>query len=227
MIRVAPAILEQNFKELAERFRSVSGLVPFVQVDICDGKFVPSKTFGSDAKEESFKKLNKLTKEYKLDIELDMMVRLDADTDNMFDKWMSAIKLSGAKSVVLHYGSTESKWSEIFKALDNGELMIGLSIHIDTPLGDAINLLNKHNFKYVQVMGIEKVGYGGQSFTDKTLGIIEDIHKELPNILVSVDGGINLNTVDNLKRAGVQQLVAGSAIFNASNKGEIIRLLQA
>jgi pentose-5-phosphate-3-epimerase len=44
---------------------------------------------------------------------------------------------------------------------------------------------------------------------------------------VSVDGGVNLNTVESIKRVGVQQLAAGSAIFKAENKEEAIRLLAA
>jgi len=224
MIKVAPAILEESMSVVKERIQSVSGLVPFVQVDICDGKFVPSTTIGAAADEAEFATIGQLAREVKLGIELDMMVELGNDAAN----WLAAIAACKPSAVVLHYGSVQDgSWADIVKALKEMGVVVGLGVHIGTPLSDAIDLVHRYNFSYIQVMGIERVGYGGQEFSDKALEIIKELRKAQPDLRVSVDGGVNLNTVESIKREGVQQLAAGSAIFNVENKREVIRLMQA
>jgi ribulose-phosphate 3-epimerase len=225
MLKVAPAILEESMSRVRERMQSVSGLVPFVQVDICDGKFVPSITVGASADKAEFVSLRQLATETKLGVELDMMVEISSRVE----EWLEAIVACGPGAVVLHYGSVSSSedWVKVVATLREQGVVMGLGVHIDTPLSDVVELAHTHNFNYLQVMGIESVGYGGQEFSDKALSIIQEINKELPGMMLSVDGGVNLNTIESLKRAGVSQVAVGSAIFNASNKEEVIRLLQA
>jgi len=223
-IKVVPAILEQDFIKIESMFNNVSGIVNVVQVDVCDGKFVPSKTFGSAGHEDSFIQLHKLANGTELCIELDMMVDLDADINSMFDKWMSVVKCSGATRVVFHVGSTV-KWGTLFDSLKEVDIVVGLGIHIDSDRGLVSNLLKDYDFKFAQVMGIEKVGYGGQSFSDLALDVIQWLQIEFPNLELSVDGGVNLNTAPKLVSAGVTQLTAGSAIFRSDNIEEAIRLL--
>lgn len=224
MIKIVPAILESDFAKIEERFKTVSGLVPMVQVDICDGKFVPSKTIGSAGCSESFERLRDLAEKYNMKIELDMMVDLDIDIVGRFDKWMSALKVSGATQVVLHFGSTYN-WTGVFDALAGSDMIIGLAVHIDSDLQEVANLLDKYNFKYIQVMGIEKVGHGGQSFDNRALDIIKTLRAKYPALLVSVDGGVNMSTAASLIAAGAAQLAAGSAIYKASNPQESIEEL--
>ncbi len=220
-IQVIPAILEASFADVEKRFAKVSGLVPMVQVDICDGKFVPSRTVGYDGRVESFDKLSTLASEHSLQIELDMMVRLD---DNL-NRWLTNIKASGAKRAVLHFGSTNN-WSDVFAIIGESEAKIGLAIHIDTSLLDVYELLDNYDFDLVQVMGIAKVGYGGQSFDKKALNIVRSIKAKYPDMLISADGGVNIDTASSLVRAGVNNLVAGSAIFKSGNPQQAIDKLK-
>ena len=75
---IIPAILEKDFKTIQSKLEQVKGLVDLVQLDICDGTFVSSKTFASSGRKDSAKKLKKLSK--MLNLELDMMVDFQANT---------------------------------------------------------------------------------------------------------------------------------------------------
>jgi len=75
---IIPAILEKDFKSIQSKLEQVKDLVEFVQIDICDGVFVPSKTFASSGRKDSAKKIKKLSKI--LNLELDMMVDFQVNT---------------------------------------------------------------------------------------------------------------------------------------------------
>jgi len=57
MNKVVPAILEQNLSDIVSKLKQVSGLVDLVQIDICDGDFVPSVTYGHKGDKRSVKAL--------------------------------------------------------------------------------------------------------------------------------------------------------------------------
>jgi pentose-5-phosphate-3-epimerase len=75
-IELIPAILEKDFKKVEKKINLANGITKFVQVDICDGKFVPSKTIISNGNKKSFLKLKKIS-DKKVKLEIDMMVDLD------------------------------------------------------------------------------------------------------------------------------------------------------
>lgn len=104
-IEILPAILEKSFSKIEKKIKQVENFVDFIQVDICDGKFVPSKTVASAGCSSSFLRLKKLTK--KVGLELDMMVDLDTKIKGRFEKWLKGIEASGAERVVFHLGSTQ------------------------------------------------------------------------------------------------------------------------
>ena len=225
IVDIIPAILEEEFAEIEQKFKVVSGLVSMVQVDICDGEFVPSVTFGSSGSGEDFEKLKKSAQENDIEYELDMMVNLDAYGRDVLTRWITAIKIAQPQKVVFHFGST-TQWDEVFKSLEGRDIEIGLGIHIDTNMFDAVQLLKKYNFGYVQVMGIEKVGFGGQEFSEKALGKIKELFQEFPFLPVSVDGGVNIESAPKLISTGITMLVAGSAVFKTENPQVAIAKLQ-
>jgi pentose-5-phosphate-3-epimerase len=79
-VELIPAILEKDFKKVEKKINLVNGLTKFVQVDICDGDFVPSKTVVSNGSKKSFEKLKKMA-EKKVLLEMDMMVNLDKNLE--------------------------------------------------------------------------------------------------------------------------------------------------
>ena len=210
-IKIAAAILEKDFEKIKKRVKDTRGVVDIMQIDVCDGKFVPSKTFASSGCESSFTRIEKLTKKDLL--ELDMMVDLDSPITGRFNKWMTAIKSSGAKQVIFHYGSTEDKWDEIFKILKGSKIRFGLGVHLHHKNSDIFNMIENYPLGYVQVMGIEKVGFGGQGFSNKTYAKVRAIRKKYPKIGISIDGGVKVDNAKKLIEAGATQLSSGSGIF--------------
>jgi pentose-5-phosphate-3-epimerase len=76
---------------------------------------------------------------------------------------------------------------------------------------------NRKVINWVQCMGIEKIGFQAQPFDARVLENIKKIKEMYPSILVSVDGGVNLNTAAQLVEAGADRLVVGSALFTSDS----------
>ncbi len=210
-VKIGAAILEKRFEQLKRRVTQARGIVDFIQIDICDGKFVPSKTYGATAEPNSFKRIAKLSTS-SVEFELDMMVDLDVPISRRFKKWMRAIVFAKPKRVIFHYGSTEL-WGEIFKYLRGRNIKIGLAVHLHHSNRDILQLLTRYPFSYVQVMGIEKVGFGGQKFSNKTYTKVRALRKARPKMDIAIDGAVKVGNAGKLVVAGATRLSSGSGLF--------------
>ena len=125
------------------------------------------------------------------------------------DKWI----IAGAKRIVLHIESSDDL-SEVIDVL-NGVVDIGLAINVST----SVDKIEKYREKisYIQVMGIRKIGFQGQSFDDSVINKIKEIKTKYPDIPVQIDGGVNLHVAVDLEKTGVDRLVVGSALFESDN----------
>lgn len=220
-IEIIPAILEKDFKEIKKKIKEVEGLVKTVQVDICDGNFVPSKTVISNASEKSFLKLKEIGS--KINLEVDMMVNLDF----RFEKWLEGLEKLEPKRIVFHIGSTQ-RWDELFDFIKKSKklknIQIGLGVQIKHKCQkDIISLLDKYPFKFVQFMGIERIGYGGQELTAKVFRKISKLRKLKEKMPISVDGGVKIYNGLRLKESGATRLVSGSGLYKTDNIPERIK----
>ena len=229
MIEIIPAILPTDLEDLRGNMAQVSGLVPLVQVDICDGKFVPSKSWpyvkgGMDefasikAEDEGFPFWDSL------DFEVDMMIK---KPEEVVDDWVMA----GAKRLILHIESSNSILKTIEKlreeygtAQDEAfGLEIGVALDIKTPNEEVYEILEMVDengnsiIDFVQFMGIDNVGFQGQEFNDQVLEKISDMRNQYPNIPISVDGGVSFDNAADLISAGATRLISGSAIFESGD----------
>ena len=82
--------------------------------------------------------------------------------------------------------------------------------------------MDRAPFSYIQVMGIDKVGYSGQSLSKRTEQTIRQLTREFPGTTISVDGGVKLENTAELIAAGASQLGVNSGLFKAENIGEQI-----
>ena len=224
-IELIPAILENDFKEVEKKINLTEGLTKFVQVDTCDGEFVPSKTIISSASKKSFLKLKKLA-EKKVFLEMDMMV----DMKKNWKKWLDGLEELEPKRIIFHLDSIDD-WEDIFEFLKKSKKLrkteIGLGIQIKHQCQKEIMpLLEKYPFKFVQFMGIEKIGYGGQKLTPKVFRKISKLRKLKEKIPISVDGGVKNFNAQKLKEKGTTRLVAGSGFFGADNLKERLKEFQ-
>jgi len=207
MIEIIPAILPKNYEDLKNKIALVRGIVPVVQIDICDGIFVPSKTWPFSTGGAEDYNFHRILNEEEgmpfwedIDFEFDLMV---VDAVKNFDLYTKL----GAKNIIFHLEAVDMYIREMMK--------IGISININTSLEQIFPLIN--NVDFVQFMGIEKVGFQGQEFNKKVLENIKILKERFPDLVISVDGGVNFETVPLLIEAGAMKLIIGSTIFNTDD----------
>ena len=215
-IEIIPAILPRNFAEIIDKVSLVKGLVKTVQIDICDGNFVPNITWpfntssdGQDDKifERILKEEDGLPSWQEVNYEFDLMVNFKDAGE--IEKWVQM----GASRIILHIESKGDMTAVIEKISD--EVEIGLALNIGTPI-DSIEPF-KNKIQFVQLMGINRVGFQGQEFDHKVIGKIKGVRAEYLDLPISIDGGVSLQNAGLLIDAGANRLVIGSAIFEAED----------
>jgi ribulose-phosphate 3-epimerase len=234
MVEIIPAIPPKDLDDLRDKMTQVSGLAPLVQIDVCDGKFVPSKTWpyvkgGMEefskiiAEEEGFPFWDSL------DFEIDLMVR---NPEEVAHSWV----MVGAKRLIFHVESApnileiiEKLREEYGTAKDETfALEIGVALDIRTPNEEVYEFLDMIDadgdsiIDFVQFMGIDNVGFSGQEFNDQVLEKISDLRDLYPNIPISVDGGVSFDNAADLISAGATRLASTSAIFEYGDIAEAI-----
>jgi ribulose-phosphate 3-epimerase len=218
-MEIIPAILPKDYAELTEKIELVKGIAPVVQIDICDGKFVPQAGWPYKKQDNNFDAILKEEKGMPywedVDFEIDLMV---ADPEQEVEQWLTA----GAKRIIVHFESTNNM-DRIIGELQ-GLCEIGIAIGLDTPVDDIAPFI--HDIDVVQCMGIRRVGFQGEAFDERVLEKIRELKSRFPERLVSVDGGVNLETAELLRDAGADRLIVGSAIFASENVVQAIEELE-
>jgi ribulose-phosphate 3-epimerase len=216
-VEIVPAVLPKNFKDLREHLERIRGAsVKCVQVDIIDGVFAHNRTWPY-RDEDMFAKIVKeehgLPLWDEFDFEFDLMVQAP------FERMMEFVN-AGASRILVHAESTDALHA-VQKLVDMREesgalpLKVGVAIALSEQ-PDALEPFEAQ-FDYVQVMGIAKVGFQGQPFDVRALHLLP----------LQIDGGVTLQNAHQLAKAGATGLIAGSAIFKASDSIAAIRELQA
>jgi ribulose-phosphate 3-epimerase len=211
-MEIIPAIMPKDFEEITAKVEAVRHFVKTIQIDIMDGKLThPLSWPYFPGQEESFEKVASgevgLPYWKDIDYEADLMVQ---NPEEDFGEWVSA----GFHRMIVHVEST-SKFRDILEEW-KGVVEIGAAINIDTD-NDVLFPLVEEGLDFVQFMGIATIGYQGSPFDSRVFGKIESLLKMYPKVIISVDGGVNLENAPLLLNAGVSRLVAGSAIFGSES----------
>lgn len=227
MIEIIPAIMPHDMKDLEHRASLVQNYVNWIQIDVMDGNFVKPKTWPYKTNRESFESiLNEaegLPFWEKVEYEIDLMV---AHPEEVIEEWIVA----GAGRLIVHVESTTNIKAIVEKLnerlgynKENGkrDVELWLALNIDTPTDSITEYLE--DIDGVQFMGIERIGYQGETFSERVLDKIRDFHNAHPEIILSVDGGVSLETAPKLLEAGIKHLVCGSAIFGSDVISETIQ----
>lgn len=217
MPELIPAILPKSFAELEEKVRLVCGLVDTVQIDFCDGTFVPNQTGpftekggngvkGRKRKDEKGEKGKGLPHREEIDFEAHLMV-----TEPL--ALIATLVKNGFSRVLVH---AERVSPEVFADLIHewrGAVEIGAVLKLETPI-EAIDSF-AHELKTLQLMGIAHIGKQGEPFDARVVARVRGAHARFPHLTVAVDGGVSLKNASALIAAGASRLVVGSAIFGA------------
>ena len=199
---ISPSLLSANFTRLKEDIKLVEDLgVTRLHLDVMDGHFVPNLTFGPFI----IKDINKITN---LHLETHLMMSNP-------DKYIKDFVDAGADTLIIHTEASNNIEKDLLDIKQMG-VKCGLAIKPNTDenvLLDFLDILD-----YVLVMSVEP-GFGGQSFMEKTLDKMKNIvaMRGDRNILVGVDGGVNIKTIRSVYETGVDVTIVGSGLYKANN----------
>ena len=212
---ISPSMLSADFGNLERDTKMIDrSAAEWVHIDVMDGVFVPNISFGFPVMKPIRKATNKV-----LDVHL-MIVEPE--------KYVRRFVEAGADYVTFHYEATDDIEGCI-KAIREAGAKVGISIKPATEAAVLTDILSKVDL--VLVMSVEP-GFGGQSFIDGSLDKIRDLAKmrreQGLDFIIEVDGGISAKNAAEVFNAGAEALVAGSAVFGATDpEAEIVNMLKA
>lgn len=186
--KIIPAIIATSQEELEKRINKVKDYLQILQLDIMDGKFVPTHSLDFEFK------LPKTNCRY----EAHLMVANPGEWINK--NWKIA------DIILVHIESTEKpkKIIELVKSKGN---KIGFVLNPETPLEKIKPYINQ--IDQVLVMTVDP-GYYGSPFLPKTLDKVKELRKLKPRMDIEVDGGISADTIKKAYQAGANLFVSGS-----------------
>ncbi len=197
-MQIIPAILEKEWGEINKKINLANKFTSWIQIDITDNKFVPHKSWNNS---------NDLIRINSRFVEIDMMIN---EPEKFISDWIN----TGVKRLIIHIESTQNLENIIRLCRDNG-VEIGIALNIGTSNKVLDKWIGRINF--IQFMGIVKIGFQGQQFNNAVLNKIKNFRKKYPNVIISIDGGVNFNNANLLKKMGANRLVVGSYIWNSKN----------
>jgi ribulose-phosphate 3-epimerase len=213
-VLIAPSILSADFTRLAEAIQvAENGGADWVHVDVMDGHYVPNLTIGPPV----VKALKKVTA---LPLDVHLMIE---NTDETLQWYLDA----GADSLTVHWESTRHVHRAI-QGIHAAGAKAGVSVNPGTPVEFLRDVLAELDL--VLIMSVNP-GFGGQAFiprtAEKVAQVAELCEAEGTELVIQVDGGINVETAPLVSAMGARCLVAGNAVFGEPDPGAAIAAIRA
>lgn len=212
-IKVAPSILSADFGNLEDEIKKVEKAgADLIHIDVMDGHFVPNITIGPLI----VKACRKATK---LPLDVHLMIENP-------DRYIPDFAKAGADIITIHVEASKNLFEDIELIRQNG-VKPGVVVNPKTPVETVFPVLDKVNM--ILIMSVNP-GFEGQKFMPEVLQKIKSLKSEVVcrklSVNIEIDGGINLDTAKEAIKAGVNILVAGSAIFYAKDYKKAIKSLR-
>jgi ribulose-phosphate 3-epimerase len=220
MTEITPAILPKSYEELETGISIATRHAPVVQIDICDGGYVPSRTWpylkGPNVEDMIFNDIVAQEKALpgweETDFEFDLMIK------GAYEKIPDFIS-AGAARIIVHKGSVDAEemaniirdYGKHSEELGPFDVELGIALMPQDKAESIADIVDTIHF--VQVMGVEKIGFQGQPASPHAVELIRNLRSVYPNLIISVDGGVNLESAPDFLNAGANRLVVGSALF--------------
>lgn len=212
---LSPSILSADFTKVGEQLQILDKAgAQYVHVDVMDGLFVPSISFGMPV----IKSIRKATKRI---FDVHLMIEKP-------ERYIAEFADCGADIITFHVEATD-KTAAIIDDIHARGLKAGIAIKPGTPV-DAVKPYLQ-SVDMILVMTVEP-GFGGQAYidycTDKVIAVRKMAEESGRAIDIQVDGGINKDNADMVLKAGANVIVAGSAVFKediAKNVTDFLEIL--
>ncbi|MCR5581598.1 MAG: ribulose-phosphate 3-epimerase [Pseudobutyrivibrio sp.] len=206
----APSILSADFGILKEQLEIIDRAgAQYVHFDVMDGVFVPSISFGLPVLKSIRKYTNRLFDAHLMIVEP--------------ERYVQEFVQAGADIVTIHAEACKDVMGCINLIKEAGA-RAGVAINPDTPVSTIVPILDQVDM--VLVMSVNP-GFGGQSLIPHTIDKVREVRQLLDDkgldTDIEIDGGINMDTIDDALEAGANIIVAGSAVF----KGDVRANAQA
>ena len=211
---LAPSILAADFCKLGEQIGQIEDAgVKYLHIDVMDGNFVPSISFGMSMV-QSIRKCTELF------FDVHLMVERP-------ERYIREFAECGADLINFHIEATENV-ADVIDSIHALNKKAGITIKPDTPVKAVEPYLGLVDM--VLVMTVEP-GFGGQELIPKCLDKVKEIRliltdRGLDHVDVEVDGGINEDNLGQVLKAGANVIVSGSSVFNGDISANIKKLLR-
>ena len=210
---IAPSILAADFLHLSKDVDIVNEHADIFHLDIMDGTFVPNISFG-------FPVVEAIAKEARKPMDVHLMIVHP-------EKYVERFAKAGASMISFHYEAALEESDAVIDLIHSFNIKAGIVINPDCPVEKIFPYLGKVD--YVLLMSVF-AGFGGQKFIETTYDRVKAVKKELKRIgskaLIEVDGGVSPLNAGKLAKAGVDILVAGSAVFRAEDPAAAVAALR-
>ena len=212
MAQISPSILACDFARLGEDVKDVCDRgIDYLHIDVMDGAFVPNISFGASV----MKSLNKYAT-----VPYDVHLMIEKP-----DRYIEDFVTENTEYITVHYEACD----ELQDTLDHiHSLGVKAGVSIKPATSPEVLLPYLKDIDLVLVMSVEP-GFGGQKFMDNSIPKIKFLadNRGDMNYIIEVDGGVGSKNAHLVKDAGVDLIVAGSAVFKAEDRSAEIAAIKA